>query len=443
MGASYFGRYTAGGYIDETNNFNFYISADDLSYLHKVVVKLGAYSKTIDRVKARVTTDCVIPMSWLNAIPNATQMNGTISLTTYQSNYSTQVGSTLIKPITFKVPENIKPNASVSISEAISGINEQFGAFVQGKSKINAEITANGSYSSTITSYNTTINDVNYTSSSFTTDYINSSTSSNYTIKSYSTKVTDSRGRTYTKTGSYKVLTYSNPKINNFEVFRCNEDGTANDEGTYVKISSSASIKPCNDGTSNKNTKIFKLYYKLTTSNTWTEIELPNGNYDLSDTRILSGFDINNSYDFKLYAEDFFTSIEVRKHVETSFSLIDYHSSGTGIAFGKASERENAIEFGMDCFDKYDQEVFSPLLGGVGGQCALVSGDWNTACGTRSGFYMGQNMENRPTNYEWFYVIHLCHNENWMKQIAFSFYSSGIWVREKNNGNWNAWRTIE
>ena len=73
-------------------------------------------------------------------------------------------------------PSNIVPTINfVNLSEAVSEIYAQFGAYVQGKSKISGSISARGSYSSTIKSYSININGASYISSSFTTGFLTTS----------------------------------------------------------------------------------------------------------------------------------------------------------------------------------------------------------------------------------------------------------------------------
>lgn len=344
--ASYFSMYTSSGPITGDSDFNFMISSESSSYLHKVVFKLGTYTKTINKVKGGVDTSFIPPLTWLNAIPNATSKAGTVSLTTYKSDYTTQVGATQTKTINFLVPSDIKPSVSVALSESIDGIADQFGAFVQGRSKIAVKVTGTGAYSSTVKSYKTSINGVNYTSANFTTGLAVGDSNSDYISKVCSTTITDSRGRTATKTSYYKVITYTKPKINGFNVYRCNADGTINEDSTNVKIVSSASVNPCYDGTGYKNTKSFKLSYKKTTDKTWTDITTYDSKYDFTDERILNGFSVDESYNFKIEATDFFETIPKVFTLDSSDSILDFLADGTGMAIGKSAELSNTLDIG-------------------------------------------------------------------------------------------------
>lgn len=82
---------------------------------------------------------------------------------------------------------------------------------------------------------------------------------------------------------------------------------------------------------------------------------------------------------------------------------------------------------------------------GLGGQCKLITGDLNTACGTATGFYRGLNLTNRPSTTapeQWLYIIHLVHNEGYQKQIAFNYFANMSWERTKVEGVWSEWTTI-
>lgn len=74
-------------------------------------------------------------------------------------------------------------------------------------------------------------------------------------------------------------------------------------------------------------------------------------------------------------------------------------------------------------------------MAGYGEECKVVHGDWNTACGNVSGFYMGYNLENSPKNVlsgnNWFFVIHLSHNEIYNFQIAKSLFNNMIYQRSQ------------
>lgn len=88
----------------------------------------------------------------------------------------------------------------------------------------------------------------------------------------------------------------------------------------------------------------------------------------------------------------------------------------------------------------------NPINYGLGGQCQRINGDLDTCCGTKTGFYMGADLTHAPIStgtFTWFYVIHIVHNELFMRQLAFHFNNNIIYSRTKINGTWSNWIQIQ
>ena len=183
-------------------------------------------------------------MDWANRIPNQTSSYGRILCRTFNNGIA--IGDKIVN-FNVNVPSSMVPSiSSVTVSDSASGINAQFGAYIQGKSSPRIQINASGSYSSTIRSYSTTINGRIYSGST-----INLGTIYDVGTINYTTTVTDSRGRTANYSSSFSVLSYSPPSISSFSVVRCDSSGTETSDGTYVKVSINGSISSCNNKNSN------------------------------------------------------------------------------------------------------------------------------------------------------------------------------------------------
>lgn len=90
---------------------------------------------------------------------------------------------------------------------------------------------------------------------------------------------------------------------------------------------------------------------------------------------------------------------------------------------------------------------YAPGGYGLGEMARLVSGDWNNQ--TKSGFYMGSSMANKPpkdagANTDWEYVLVISHNENpgWTWQLSMDFAGVNFSSRVRANGAWGAWKKI-
>ena len=296
------------------------------SFDHTLTYKFGSATGTIgsDLGTSKAWT---VPLSLASQIPNGTSGTCTITCKTY--NGSTLIGTKTVS-FTAKVPSSVVPSVStLTISEAEAGLASKFGAYIQGKSKLKVTITAVGSYSSTIKAYKTTIAGKSYTGSSFTSGTLSAGS---VTVK---TTVTDSRGRTASKSSTITVQAYTAPKITKFSASRI-------DAGVQVVMA--FSIASVNE----KNDKAYTLAYKLKTSEEWTT--LASGSvYSYSDTQVFAdNFSTEVSYDLRLTVSDYFGEVPAFTEIATAFTLLDFNASGKGIAFGKVSEIDNQMEIDMD-----------------------------------------------------------------------------------------------
>ena len=296
------------------------------SFDHTLTYKFGSATGTIgsDLGTSKAWT---VPLSLASQIPNGTSGTCTITCKTY--NGSTLIGTKAVS-FTAKVPSSVVPSVSaLTISEAVSGLASKFGAYIQGKSKLKVTITAAGSYSSTIKSYKTTIAGKSYTGSSFTSGTLSAGS------VTVSTTVTDSRGRTATKSSTITVQAYTAPKITKFSASRT-------DAG--VQVTMAFNIASVNE----KNDKAYTLAYKLKTSEEWTTL-LSGSVYSYNAAQVFAdNFSTEVSYDLRLTVSDYFGDVPAFSEIATAFTLLDFNASGKGIAFGKVSEIENQMEIDMD-----------------------------------------------------------------------------------------------
>lgn len=314
-------------------NMTVTISRQSTSFLHDVIYIRPDGIETL--VGKKVATSCTfLPYeSDCDFVPNSTSATVKIVVKTYSG--STLIG-TVTKTHTMKVSDSIVPSLSFELSDA-SGYLDEFGAYVSGKSKLKVDITASGNYSSTIKSYNTTVDGKVYTTNPVeSADVISSGT---LTVK---VSVTDSRSRTTTETEDIEVLSYDAPSISLLKVKRCDTDGTENDQGEYVKVTLSATATALN----NKNTVSYTLKYKKSADSEYTSLvlsELAN-TYSVTEAEVILAADSGSSYDIKLILTDAFGSTLKSTVVSTGFTLMHFHESGRGIGFGKVTELEDVFD---------------------------------------------------------------------------------------------------
>ena len=265
-------------------------------------------------------------------IPNAT--SGAVTIRCITKNGSATVGTKTVS-MTAKVPTSVVPTVDgVAISEGTSGLAAQFGAYVQGKSKLAVTVAASGAKGSSIAAYSVTLAGKTYTSRTFTSPVLTGKGS-----VSLVAKVKDSRGRwSASKTVTVTLLEYSAPLIQELRAFRVDSSGAADEQGEYLRLDYRYSVTSLGS----KNTAQAVIEYKKTTEDTWTELLTNTAlSADTSVKPATPTFSIDNQYDLRLTVTDWFGGS--RSYMTTLPSgavILDLLASGKGIALGKVAEAE-------------------------------------------------------------------------------------------------------
>lgn len=338
------------GYFGD--EISIHMNRNSSSFTHTVRYQFGSKSGTIATGVGTGTT-WVIPLTLMDLIPTTTSGSGTIYVDTY--NGSTKIG-TKYCGFTAKVPDSVKPTCSFTLEDT-TGIDDVYGSPVKGLSKIKVSVTGNTAYSSPIASYEIVANGVRYTGSTATTGVLNTSGKSTVTAK-----VTDKRGRVGTASYDMNVQAYTPPVISALDVRRCNEDGTANEDGEFVKATISAAVSSM----SSKNTALYKLSYKKSTDSAYTTVSLAElvNQYSVSNHEYIFAADSESSYDVTVTVSDRHKTVTRSTSASTAFTLIDLHPSGNGMAIGRMAEKENTIQIGLDVefFGKVAGSIFDAIL---------------------------------------------------------------------------------
>lgn len=320
--------------VDGSNSVTVNISRNSTSFTHNVTFAFGNYSASFTCVTTSKTY--TPPMSWLNAIPNAT--SGTASVTVKTYNGSTQIGSPVSKNFTVNVPSSVVPTLGSFTATIVNNtVPASWGIYVQDKSQCSLQIgNVSGAYSSTIRAYSikqgsTTLS----TASSVTTAILAVAGTITYTAT-----ITDSRGRTASRTVSIYVYAYVPPSITSALSQRCLQNGTLNDNGTYIKATGRFSYASCNS----KNSVTTKVYFKKPEDASWSTGVAFSNNVPVI---IAGSASIDYSYQVKYEIIDAFTTVQYIDMLSTAFTTMDFRRGGKGVAIGKVSEYDNLFDVGL------------------------------------------------------------------------------------------------
>lgn len=301
-------------------------------FTHTVRYTFGSKSGTIATGVATGTT-WTIPLSLMDSIPSSLSGSGTVYVDTY--NGSTKIGTKSCS-FTATVPASVKPTCTFTLDD-ITGVDNTYGSPVKGLSRIKVTVTAKTAYSSPIDSYSVTANGVKYSGQTITTDILQTAGTSKVTVT-----VKDKRGRSGTSSYDMTVLNYTAPVVSALTVHRCDEDGTTNDRGDYVKATFSAAVSSL----SSKNSASYVLKYKKTSATTWSSVTLSAlaNKYSVSNHEHILKADGNSAYDISVTVTDKHRSTSRSTSASTAFTLVNYHADGNAISFGGVATEADTFQ---------------------------------------------------------------------------------------------------
>lgn len=300
------------------------------SFTHNIRYWFGNTSGSIGSNK---TTSCdwAPSKNLAEQIPNSTQGVGNIRVETY--NGGTLVGSKDKTFILYVSDDTIPSFTEVTAT----GIDLLSGEYVQSKSKVTCSIVnATGSYGSTIKNYKISGHCLNHSHSSNAS--ATSTVFTEYGSRTYTATITDSRGRTATKTVSIDIRQYFKPVIANARAFRCDANGNELPNGTYARVQFQGKIASIN----NVNSK--NMFVEQVNVDTITNTTAPSYNFEYI-TPLVGGMVENNRYEFLVGLEDSYTRVTQSLILPVATCIMNIEKDGVGI--GKYYEK-GGLDVGGD-----------------------------------------------------------------------------------------------
>lgn len=291
-----------------------------------------------------------VPVGLASSVPNGTSISVTIICRTF--NGSTNLGDKYTS-FTAYVPSSIVPSMGTPTASRVdNGVPSGWGVYVKGYSKVTIAMTSvSGSYGSTIKSYSISGPNLSSASSSATSGILGSAGTNTYTCT-----ITDSRGRTASKTVSISVVDYSKPSIS-VSASRCNSDGTVSSSGTYLRVTASYSIA----SVSSKNSVSSRSVSCNGASNT---------SFSSGSAFVLgANCTINMSYTLTASVKDALNNTASASiTIPTASRIMNVRANKSGIAFGKFAESDNILDSGWNIripigYSNVDRSV--PVAGDV------------------------------------------------------------------------------
>ena len=261
---------TSASNVTLENNCNVKWTPASAAFRYRLEFKLGDFVGKTSIIHPNTTaaytyTGYEIPLSAANQIPNDKTGTMTVTLTTYSDSAGTQAIGSYSKTFTVTVPDNesTKPSVEASLTPVSNLAGEYQNLYIQGYSKVKADVDAEGKYGATTNTPVLSINGV--AQKSLTSGYLTSSGENTVSVS-----ITDSRGITRTVSRTVTVIPYVKPSLKSYGIGR-SADGQFKDSGTDLRIDATWDFAPVEQMNS------CKLQYQLRAAgvafdNNWTDI---------------------------------------------------------------------------------------------------------------------------------------------------------------------------
>ena len=351
--------------------------------------------------------------------------------------------------VPIKVPASIVPTLEdVTITERTAQLAEfiPVGNFVKDKSVMRVEANnAAGSHGSTIVSTELTVDSlvVRAATGDFPANKVGN--------LEVTAKVTDSRGRTATKSKTIKVWDYYAPKIIGF---LANRSGNGTNKTIIATVA--ANVSPLVIDGINRNPYTLKIQYSAKKANRWIDaVNLTNESTERINRQIDCGafYELSKAYNVRLVIQDKLSDLvdsvllvrssrvlwawgdnraavggfpELENHFE-SFLPVAFHSS-LNVEDGLMSRGKPVQEFALTSRE---------------GKSLKFNGDLNNL--KTAGGYHAFGVQHNPdgtNNYGYVNVITHNTDSNYCVQQYIPFNSTTTHIRTLENGKWSEWTNV-
>lgn len=328
-------------------------------FYYKLGFQIGNWKYSTEVIHPNKTTEytytgLTIPLDAASQIPNSTSGTMYVYLHTFSDSAGTnQIGDTSSATFKVTVPDNAstKPAVTMKLS-AVNNLPEQFsGLYIQGKSKVKGEISANGKYGASIVSYSMKVSSASYgEADGYTSGYLN-----NYGKVQVTGYATDNRGFTGEVKQEIEVIAYRDPKLEIASAVRCDKDGNPSENGRYLKITAKRNYSPVVYSGKQKNfCSIEYRYSEDGITSPWDTI-LEAGS--LYSDEVTTGALLNGTLSAQLSYVVHLRAIDDLGRFAESFITIStdkvyWHRDGArnALGLGKYNERDNAVDSAWDFY---------------------------------------------------------------------------------------------
>lgn len=407
------------------------------AFTHTLQYSLNNSSWTNIATGVETSTTWTLPSALASAKTSAT--SGTVYIRCITYNGSSNLGNKTISR-TYGITSSY---AAPSVAIAASQTNDaNIAQYIRGRSSVTLKATGTFKYGATAQKYVFTYGGVSKTvtttaSTASVTFTLPSNAAASY---AYSVVVTDSRGYTASKSGTFTTVAYSTPVITSLNVVRGNYDGT-----TFTEASKGNNLQIVAAGTitslSNANAKNYKIEYRLSNVLAYTTLidTTSAADYAVAITEITDAiFSENASYVLRFTLSDSFDSVSQIYDVPSQKVLLNFSANGKAMAIGGIASVDDALEIMLEAY----------MTGGIRPMQLANGTDFDEI--VKPGFYVGNaasgNYVNVPVDSGTFFMDVYAGGAEGQLFQRYSYCNKTIYrayVRCYYQSAWGAWQPAE
>ena len=309
----------------------------DSGYTHSLRYVLGLAEGTIVDKTAATSVRWTPPMELCGEVTDSGAGSCVLLCDSYDGTNLIGTTETVVR---LAVPDTIKPAVSegwvtvrpYNMGTAAEGTDK----YVQGMSRSEAvfdesKIDLSGTYGATVKHFSISAEEITVTAEPYRTAVLEGS--GTVTVRC---GVTDSRGRTVSESFTIIVEEHGGLRITEPEVYRCIEDGTADDTGSYAAVRCAVS------GSEAGGAVTLRCRMKLGSGEYGEYIPMePNVTAVIGDGLLST----ESTYIVEISAYDTLgNTAKVTEYVPTSAIFFHGRDGGKGAAFGKYAEEDNVLD---------------------------------------------------------------------------------------------------
>jgi hypothetical protein len=348
------------------------------SFHYKLKFALGEWNHITGVISpgraSEYTYNYTLPLDIANQLPNAKTGKMTVTLYTYyDAGAYALVGSEKSTEFIVTVPENdkTKPTISMNVSPS-SNLPSPFNSiYLQGHSKVKAELGFDTKYGATVAASNITVcGDV------YDSPYESAILTQTGTISVKAT-VKDSRGFYGTHYKEIEVIPYAKPYVRSKSgetsiiAARCDASANFTDSGTYLKIKAKIVYSKVIAGGVQKNYGVIKFRYRKEGGaySAWqTILDCKTNNSDevITPPLLNGALDIKANYQVQIVAsDDLYETDPVTMSVPSDVVYMDRPAGGKSMGLGGYSSGDGNLDIhwktrirgGLSLFDSKGDEI--------------------------------------------------------------------------------------